>query len=144
MTTSELRKLVREIIREASQTGTGASFTAGDSEAYATPFAFSKKKKNKATEYMQKLGYHPSPLNEVSYSEYRKSTDATPRQKIGNSMKMVEKKLNEIEKLIKYNKKLKEDMGMGSGRYWKSTKNTLARLSEKIKSLNNDILQLGN
>lgn len=133
MNISELRDLIRQTIKEASQTGTGASFTAGDSEAYATPFAFRKKTRVKRRN-----------LNEVSYREYKKATDATPRQKIGNSMKMVEKKLKEIEKIINYNKKLKEDMGMGSGRYWKSTKNTLTRLSEKIKSLNNDILHLGN
>ena len=133
MNITELRQIIRDVLEEASQTGTGASFTAGDSEAYASPFAF---KKNKRLVRRK--------LNEVSYSDYKKSTNATPRQKIGNSMRSVEKKLNEIEKLIKYNKKLKEDMGMGSGRYWKSTKSTLSRLSEKIKSLSNDILQLGN
>jgi hypothetical protein len=120
-------------VKEASQTGTGSSFQAGEGEAYATPFAF---KKNKRLVKRK--------LNEVSYREFRKNTEATPKQKIGNSMKEVAKKINEINKLIKYNKKLKEDMGMGSGKYWKSTKNALAKLSEKIKTLNNDILQLGN
>lgn len=135
MTTSELRSLIRETIKEASQTGTGASFQAGDGEGYATPFAFSKrilKPKKKG------------PLNEVSYREFRKNTEATPKQKIGNSMREVARKINEINKLIKYNKKLKEDMGMGSGKYWKSTKNTLSRLSEKIKTLNTEIINLGN
>lgn len=133
MTQSELRSFIREIIKEASQTGTGASFQAGDSEAYATPFAFSKPKKNRSKQ-----------INEVSYREYKKSTDATPKQKIGNSMKMVEQKLKEIEKLIKYNKKLKEDMGLGSGKYWASTRKTLARLSEKIKTIQTEIINLGN
>jgi hypothetical protein len=133
MNITELRSFIREIIKEASQTGTGASFQAGEGEAYATPFAF---KKNKRLVKRK--------LNEVSYREFRKNTEATPKQKIGNSMKEVAKKINEINKLIKYNKKLKEDMGMGSGKYWKSTKNALAKLSEKIKTLNNDILQLGN
>lgn len=148
MTLSELRSLIRSTIEEASQTGTGASFQAGEGEAYATPFAFSRRtlnpKKNRATKHLQKLGYHPAPLNEVSYREFRKNTEATPKQKIGNSMREVAKKVNEINKLIKYNKKLKEDMGMGSGKYWKSTKNTLARLSEKIKTLNTEIINLGN
>ena len=144
MTLSELRSLIRETIKEASQTGTGASFQAGDGEGYATPFAFSKTKKNRATKHLQKLGYHPSPLNEVSYREFRKNTEATPKQKIGNSMREVARKINEINKLIKYNKKLKEDMGIGSGKYWKSTKNTLSRLSEKIKTLNTEIINLGN
>jgi hypothetical protein len=216
MTTSELRSLIRETIKEASQTGTGASFQAGDGEGYATPFAFSRrtlkpKKKgplnesqeifnsfkkdfdnafmwagayleddkikiyldknpnkeatriNKLvqTKYSDKLKKVKSeddvmifkitsdvleniPLNEVSYREFRKNTEATPKQKIGNSMREVARKINEINKLIKHNKKLKEDMGMGSGKYWKSTKNTLSRLSEKIKTLNTEIINLGN
>jgi hypothetical protein len=258
MTISELRNMIREMIKEASQTGTGASFQAGDSEAYASPFAFSKKKKNRVVKQYEKMGYttvkegeeddpqelkvgnyqtrhydmcpgatslykniedkvddmnlaertaklqdtlfyiekrvvkemematkedvlmaqnladqimemakmmglerehgyiqghvdtiaklsEPSEqLNEVSYREYKKSTDATPKQKIGNSMRMVEQKLKEIEKLIKYNKKLKEDMGLGSGKYWASTRKTLARLSEKIKVIQTEIINLGN
>jgi hypothetical protein len=91
-----------------------------------------------------KLSEPSEQLNEVSYREYKKSTDATPKQKIGNSMRMVEQKLKEIEKLIKYNKKLKEDMGLGSGKYWASTRKTLARLSEKIKVIQTEIINLGN
>ena len=42
MNITELRQIIRNVLEEASQTGTGASFTAGDSEAYASPFAFKK------------------------------------------------------------------------------------------------------
>jgi len=49
MKVDELRTLIRELIKteldEANTTGTGASITTGNSEAYATPFAFKKKKK---------------------------------------------------------------------------------------------------
>ena len=37
---------VEEDMDEASMTGTGASITTGGSEAYATPYAFKKKRKN--------------------------------------------------------------------------------------------------
>ena len=50
MNIEELRSLIRELIKtelaEVNTTGTGASISAGSSEAYATPFAFSKRKKN--------------------------------------------------------------------------------------------------
>jgi len=66
MKIDELRNLIRELIRteleEANTTGTGASFTAGDSEAYATPFAFrgkGKKAKNRGLEQSKRLGYIP-------------------------------------------------------------------------------------
>jgi len=59
MRKSELKKLVQEILQEISTTGTGATFTPGVGAQYATPHAFSKKgqKKNRATKFLEKLGY---------------------------------------------------------------------------------------
>ena len=49
MKIDELRNIIRELIKseleEASTLGTGASFSAGSSEAYSTPRAFKKKRK---------------------------------------------------------------------------------------------------
>ena len=49
MRVDELKALIRELIKteldEISTTGTGASVAAGSSEAYATPYAFKKKRK---------------------------------------------------------------------------------------------------
>ena len=45
-------------MNEISATGTGATFTPGSGAQYATPYAFGKKgKKNKATQYGEKLGF---------------------------------------------------------------------------------------
>ena len=41
----EYKKIKEEELEEANVTGTGASFNAGNSMAYATPFAFKKKRK---------------------------------------------------------------------------------------------------
>jgi len=61
MKISELRKLIREVLHEMNEisaTGTGATFTPGSGAQYATPYAFGKKgKKNKATQYGEKLGF---------------------------------------------------------------------------------------
>lgn len=61
MNVDRLRELIRELIRteleEANTTGTGASFNAGSSEAFATPNAFLKpsdwKKKKKKIKYAE-------------------------------------------------------------------------------------------
>ncbi len=49
MKVDELKALIRELIKteldEVSTTGAGASVATGNSEAYATPYAFKKKKK---------------------------------------------------------------------------------------------------
>lgn len=58
MKKSELRKIVEEVLKEQSATGGGASFSPGVGINYATPFAFGKKgKKNRATKFLEKLGY---------------------------------------------------------------------------------------
>ena len=64
MNLNDLRSLIRELIKteleEGNTTGTGASFSAGNSEAYATPFAFrgkGKKSKNRGLEQATRLGY---------------------------------------------------------------------------------------
>ena len=48
MKIDELRNIIRELIKteleEISTVGTGASFNTGNSPAFATPFAFGKKK----------------------------------------------------------------------------------------------------
>ena len=66
MNIEELKSLIRELIKteleEGSTTGTGASITTGDSEAYATPMAFrgkGKKSKNRGLEQSKRLGYIP-------------------------------------------------------------------------------------
>ena len=54
MNTDQLRQLIRELIKTELEEinslgarGSGASFSAGDSGAYATPFAFKKKRKKR-------------------------------------------------------------------------------------------------
>lgn len=58
MKKSELVKLIKITLKEISSTGTGATFTPGQGEQYATPHAFGKTSKiNKATDYLKKFGY---------------------------------------------------------------------------------------
>jgi hypothetical protein len=66
MNINALRSLIRELIKteleEANTTGTGTVISTGDSEAYATPFAFrgkGKKSKNRGLEQSKRLGYKP-------------------------------------------------------------------------------------
>lgn len=58
MKRSQVVEIIKEVLSEMSTTGTGASFTPGAGEQYATSYAFSKGTgKNKATKYLEKLGY---------------------------------------------------------------------------------------
>jgi len=64
MNVDELKSIIRELIKteleESNTTGVGASISAGNGEAYATPFAFKgkgKKSKNRGLEQAKRLGY---------------------------------------------------------------------------------------
>ena len=53
-----LREYIKEQLSEVSTTGTGASFTPGAGEQYATPFAFSKgNRDNRAVQFLKKMGF---------------------------------------------------------------------------------------
>jgi hypothetical protein len=60
-TKEKIKELIQKRLKEASATGTGASFTAGAGENYATPYAFNPNKKAKGTanNYYYKLGFKP-------------------------------------------------------------------------------------
>lgn len=69
MKKSALKKLVEEVLLELSSTGTGASFSAGAGEQYATPFAFGKKgTKNRATKFLEKMGWKVATPKKRPYS----------------------------------------------------------------------------
>jgi hypothetical protein len=80
MKKSELIQKIKEVLAEMSTTGTGASFSPGSGEQYATPFAFSKKGqgKNAATKQGERLGLkvikrpkHPSHTKMFDYLNER-------------------------------------------------------------------------
>ena len=60
-TKEKIKELIQKQLKEMSATGTGASFTAGAGENYATPYAFNPNKKAKGAKniYYYKLGFKP-------------------------------------------------------------------------------------
>ena len=57
----KIKELIQKRLKEISATGTGASFTAGTGENYATLAAFNPNKKAKGAKniYYYKLGFKP-------------------------------------------------------------------------------------
>ena len=58
---NRLKEIIRKQLEEESATGTGASFTAGTGENYATPAAFNPNTNAKGAKniYYYKLGFKP-------------------------------------------------------------------------------------
>ena len=115
---------------EMNVTGTGASFQAGNSAAYATPYAFKKKRKKD--------------LNEVSYRDFKRNTESSPRQKIARGINQVNKMIKEIEKIVSHNFRLKTELDMNSGTFLKSTNKQIHELGARLKQLENKLREFSN
>jgi len=81
-------------------------------------------------------------VNEGHYHNYRNDDSMTPKQKIGYSMREVRDKLNELDKLVKMNVRLKNEIGVDSTSYWKRTHGAMKKISERLVKLANKVGQL--
>ena len=81
-------------------------------------------------------------VNEGKYHDYRNDESLTAKQKIGYSMREVRDKLNELDKLVKMNVRLKNEIGVDSTSYWKRTHGAMKKISERLVKLANKVGQL--
>ena len=81
-------------------------------------------------------------LNEISYNDYRKDPIASPKQKINQSINYINKGLMEIEKVVKHNVRLKQEMGIDNNIYWKSSRENLTKISERLLRVSQQLKEL--
>ena len=130
----KLDELIDELIDEANATGEG--------EAYNTPNAFGELD----DEDIEKDGYKKVDestfkkaaklmLGESSYKNYKNDATQSPKQKVNKAIISINSKLYEIDKVLTHNIKLKNETGVDSTKYWKGTRKTLYRISEKMQRI---------
>ena len=79
-----------------------------------------------------------------SYSRFATgNAKATPTQTVNGTIKEVAKKLQEIEKLVRYTSRLKNESGIAGSTYGKSTKNALGKISERLLKISERVRSLG-
>jgi len=121
--------------------------TSAGAGAYLMPMAFTGGKEGgikKQTKNSEQLGYTLTPQGKAAmhrvdrlmeavsrYHEYRKDP-RTPRHKIGKAVVEIGRHLDEINKLVSMNVRLKRESHTNTGDYWKRTMNQLARLENKM------------
>jgi len=136
----KLKEIIRELIRNELEEAT----VTGDIAGYETPMAFTggvgKGKKKKKEISTNSTGYNV--VKEGRYHDYRNDDTMTPKQKIGRSMREVRDGLNNLEKLVKMNVKLKNELNVDSRSYWKNTHKALHKISERLVKLANKVGQL--
>ena len=135
-----IREMVKEELKEASVTG---NIDGGEGPP-KTPYAFqSKIKKDKEKEnkiVTNSTGYKK--ISEGKYHDYRNDDTLTAKQKIGRSMREVRDSLNGLERLVKMNVRLKNELNVDSRSYWKNTHKALHKISERLVKLANKVGQL--
>jgi len=135
MTKNNLRQYIRSCIKELMELDEISQ--TGNVSGYNTPFAFGGKKKNdkKKEEEVSTNSTGYSIVKEGHYHNWRNDDSLSPKQKIGLSMREVRKSLDELNKLVKMNVKLKTELGVDSRDYWKTTHTSLRKISERLVKL---------
>ena len=135
-----IKELIRQELKEVSVTG---NIDGGEGPP-KTPYAFrGKRKKDKDKENeisTNSTGY--SKVNEGKYHDYRNDDTLSAKQKIGRSMREVRDGLNHLERLVKMNVRLKNELSVNSDSYWKNTHKALHKISERLVKLANKVGQL--
>ena len=89
----------------------------------------------KAMVKLMQLFRNKQMLGEGRYHQWRNDESLTPKQKIGRSIREVRNSLNELDKTIKMNQKLKNELKVDSKDYWKTTHKALSSISERLVKL---------
>ena len=121
----------------------------GGVAGYQTPYAFStraqaKKKKKMKYESVQKAMDAKYAALIESYSKFASGNPKhTPSQTVNGTIKEVAKKLQEIEQLVRYTSRLKNESGIAGSTYGKSTQNALNKISERLLKISERVRSLG-
>lgn len=78
----------------------------------------------------------------VSYRAYKKDETASPSQKVNQSIKEVNSMLAEMEKIVSNNLRLKQEAGVHSSQFWKSTSQRFAKINERMTRISNRLKEL--
>ena len=82
-------------------------------------------------------------MSEINYRDYKKDDSMSAKKKVNTSIKEVNRKLYEIERIIHQNNKLKTEMGVTSENYWKSTQAKFTKISERMTRIGHAMRKLG-
>jgi hypothetical protein len=152
-----IKQLVRELIDEDGS-------TSGNVGAYSTPFAFAGKKKgdNNATKTAEKLGYKvvgsvpksgktfefvkyegQDPINEVSYRSFTKTvSEVSPERKISKAIVGIKKRLREINQIVDYSIRLREENSLTTENYLTNSVRGLEEITTRLTELDKKIKNL--
>jgi hypothetical protein len=83
-------------------------------------------------------------LNEVSYSKFKNEVKfRTKAEQLHKAIREVKRKLQEIDRIVEYTQRMKQELSEGDGiQYWNRTNTAISTISEMVNHLNNKIKTL--
>ena len=157
MKKSNLRQIIRSILREIEEESNIHEMnTTGNIEGYQTPYAFSDKDeedhkddiKSKAEVFDYKTTENEK-TNTVKLNEgkslfhvFRDHPDLSPEQKVGVTIREINKLINEMEKLVNVSARYKAETKLTNNKMWKTTNRYILKLDEKLKRISSKIREL--
>ena len=87
--------------------------------------------------------YKEEQLNEISYRRFNENVSkVTPERKITRALAEVKKRVKEIEQVIEYSARLKEENTIKKDTFWTSKVEQLDNLSERLNELSQNVKKL--
>jgi hypothetical protein len=83
-------------------------------------------------------------LNEVSYNKFKNEVKfRTKAEQLHKAIREVKRKLQEIDRIVEYTQRMKQELSEGDGiQYWNRTNTAISTISEMVNHLNNKIKTL--
>jgi len=136
---NEAMDMLRELIRKELEE---ANTTASVGGSYSTPHAFRSDEKEDEELKLSAGMSVVEKLSEGTYWDYRNDESMSTKQKLAKSMMNIRDSITMIERAVRYNVKLKNEMKFESANYMKRTRGALNKISEKLLRLSTRIKEL--
>lgn len=81
-------------------------------------------------------------LNEVRYVDFKKDETYSNSKKMNLGIKKINRSLYELEAFINQHSRLKNEMSITNDAYWKSSKNKLHKIAERLIKISKKIIEL--
>jgi hypothetical protein len=82
-------------------------------------------------------------LTEISYNDFKLDQTKTSTRKINDSIRHINSKVYEVERVIKHALKLKTEMSVDQRNLWRSSISKLVKIAERITRISKNIHELG-
>ena len=142
-----ISKRLKEIIDEITEEEVTEASTTGNVAGYQTPNAFSgktSKDKEKEKENSENsTGYRVvKEIYGTNYPTFKKEESKNSRQKVNGAIKEINTRLFEIERIIGRAAKLKQEDGVSSDNYWKSTRPRMTKIAERLLKVSHKLREM--